>query len=380
MFSPAVRLTGVGAALIAATYGLGRYSYGLFVPTFREDLGMSEASLGLVGGLSHLGYAVGLVTAFALARSRAPQLAAGSGLVAAAGLLGAALATHPIVLAAGLMVAGTSSGLASPALAQLVTDRLPEPQRPAAQTWISSSGASLGLILASPVVLLPLDWRAAWAAFALVAVMVAVAGRLALGRGNTGPSPSSQPASPTGWTRLLATSASLGVSSAAYWSFGPDRVVQAGIDASGTSLFWAMIGLAGLSGSLAGQAATRWGLPTVMRAMWLGWIAALAVMAIPDLPAALAVLSAAMFGAAYMGLTGSLIVWGERLAPTASSRAVAASFLALAVGQAAGSSLAGLLAQYWTLPAVFVAAALATIPALRTLPGKQPVFPHSVAG
>lgn len=363
----AVRLTAAGAAVIAVTYGLGRYSYGQFVPAFREQLGMSEAMLGLVGGLSHLGYAAGLLTAFALARSHAPLVAVSSGLMAAAGLVTVAFSTNPAVLGGGVMVAGASSGLASPTLAQLVTERLPAPRRPGAQTWINA-GTSLGLILASPVAVLPLDWRTAWAAFAVVALIVAIAGSRTLGRRTAPSSPVVAPAAAAGWTRILATSLILGLTSAAYWSFGPDRVAQAGIPAAGSTLFWAMLGMAGLAGGLAGPAVSRWGLRAAVRAMWVGWIIALAVMATPILPTVLAVASAGLFGATFMGLTGALIIWAEQITPTASSRAVSASFLALAAGQALGSSLSGLLAQHRTLPTVFLIAVIAATPALRVLP------------
>jgi hypothetical protein len=37
--------------MIAVTYGLARFAYGLFLPEMRESLGLSETILGLIGAL-----------------------------------------------------------------------------------------------------------------------------------------------------------------------------------------------------------------------------------------------------------------------------------------------------------------------------------------
>ncbi|WP_022924677.1 hypothetical protein [Serinicoccus marinus] len=52
-----------------------------------------------------------------------------------------------------------------------------------------------------------------------------------------------------------------------------------------------------------------------------------------------AVLGLTLFGAAYMALTGTLILWGRVLAPLDAGQATAWLFLALSVGQAVGTAL-----------------------------------------
>src|SRR5215208_7261381 len=49
-------LVAPGLAMIAVTYGLARFAYGLFLPEMRESLDLSESVLGLIGAGSYAGY------------------------------------------------------------------------------------------------------------------------------------------------------------------------------------------------------------------------------------------------------------------------------------------------------------------------------------
>ena len=45
-------LVAPGLAMIALTYGLARFAYGLFLPEMWESLDLSESALGLIGAAS----------------------------------------------------------------------------------------------------------------------------------------------------------------------------------------------------------------------------------------------------------------------------------------------------------------------------------------
>ena len=47
--------------MIAVTYGLARFAYGLFLPEMRESLDLSETVLGLIGAGSYAGYCLAIV-------------------------------------------------------------------------------------------------------------------------------------------------------------------------------------------------------------------------------------------------------------------------------------------------------------------------------
>src|SRR4051794_18741042 len=61
----AVRLTAVGMSLIAVCYGLARFAYGLFVPSFRSAFGLDATAIGVVASGSYVGYCVAVVLATA---------------------------------------------------------------------------------------------------------------------------------------------------------------------------------------------------------------------------------------------------------------------------------------------------------------------------
>ncbi|CAM4158213.1 hypothetical protein [Nocardiopsis rhodophaea] len=70
-----------------------------------------------------------------------------------------------------------------------------------------------------------------------------------------------------------------------------------------------------------------------------------------------AIVSAAAFGIFYTVLTGLLLLWGIRLYPDAPSFGVGSSFLMIAVGQAAGAPLVGVISDVWSPVTAFVVAA-----------------------
>ncbi|NHA70171.1 MFS transporter, partial [Phycicoccus sp. CMS6Z-2] len=65
--------------------------------------------------------------------------------------------------------------------------------------------------------------------------------------------------------------------------------------------------------------------------------------------------AAAVFGASYVALTGLVLVGATRVWPDEVAAGVGAGFLAIAVGQAVGAPLAGVLSGRWGLDVAFAA-------------------------
>ncbi len=53
---PIYQVIGPGLMIVAATYGLARYSYGLFLPSFAREFDISRDMLGLIASGSYAGY------------------------------------------------------------------------------------------------------------------------------------------------------------------------------------------------------------------------------------------------------------------------------------------------------------------------------------
>lgn len=366
---PPSSMVAAGMALIAVCYGFARFTYGLFSPQFTREFSLDAATSGVIASGSYVGYCLAIVISSALTPRWGPRrVAVLAGAVATAGITAVALAPSAPVLAAGILVAGSSTGIASPPLAAAVSRWVREDAQAGAQTLVNA-GTGVGVLVSGPVALLLLDrWRWAWALFALATAAVTRWVHVTVPTGGDGtragaPSATREgrtaaPPLVAGSTILLAGSFLLGLSSVAVWTFGCDVITVDG-DAGGllASIMWTLIGAAGIAGALSGPLARRIGI----RASWTILMAALAA-ASTGLAAApsntgIVVGAAAVFGASYIATTGVALLWSTRLYPRRAAFGVGLSFFMIAAGQAAGAPLVGAAADRYGLPAVFYACA-----------------------
>ncbi|OSY39680.1 putative MFS family arabinose efflux permease [Pseudonocardia autotrophica] len=335
----------LGGAVIALCYGFARYAYGLFVPRFSETFDLDPVAVGALSAASTVGYVVGLLVAPAASAHSARATTVVAGSCATIGLAVMAVAPGVVSFASGIVVAGAGAGLASPGVAQLIVETVRRDARTRAQTW-ANTGTGAGLALTAFTPLLPVGWRPIWLGFAvLAAISTAVAAwslpRAARSEPATGPPAAGSRPRPALLLPLLLNSALLGAVSAPYWTFSISRVGEAGLSPAVATWSWCAIGLVGLAGGTAGRAVERYGLRATGLAIWTTWSAGIALLALPAPGPVGAMISAGVFGAGFMALTGLCILWGARLFPAAPSQGVTWSFLALGIGQTAGSSLAG---------------------------------------
>ncbi|MDT0683442.1 MFS transporter [Roseicyclus sp. F158] len=343
--SPALRIGATGFGLIAVCYGFARFAFGLFLPQIDSDLGLGPSLSGLISGGSFAGYCVAIVVSAVLTeRIGARAVAAGAAIVAAVGMAGIALAPSPLILAIAVVVAGSSAGLASPPMAAAVAAAVRKSRQDLTNTVINA-GTSAGVALSGPIALaIAGQWRLAFGAFAAVAVVLAVAATVSLPASQNGQSAGGLPPVNGPVMRLISASFLMGAASTALWSFGGQLVSrQLGWGPTGTGILWTCIGAGGIAGAWAGTLVGRFGLDRV-HWTFLGLMSAgiLAVGSSITTPA-LAVIGGALFGAAYVMLTGVYLVWGTHALPDRPATGLMIGFLTIAVGQTAGAPLFGFL-------------------------------------
>ncbi|MGY1822958.1 MFS transporter [Geodermatophilus sp. SYSU D00079] len=356
----AARLVGAGLAVIAVTYGLARYGFGLYLPQFRGEFGISAGTAGWLAGGGYLAYCAAALLApplVARGRGRAALWAAGGS--AAAGSVVVATATSTPVLAAGVLVAGSGAGAATPALVAAVAATVPPASEARAQAVVNS-GTGAGVVAGGLLVLAaPGAWRAAWLGFAVLALLVTgLADRSARWSPPAGAPPRS---AGRPWDRLgRATAAAVlaGAGCAGVWTFGRDLLTGHGGLAAGTSgALWCVLGAAGLAGGVSGALVERHG----VRGAWCGSLlvaaAATAVLAVRPDVAVLAGVALAAFGSSFVALSGVLIAWGARARPDGAAAAAAFLFVGLTAGQALGAVGLGVLAARVGLPGALLVAA-----------------------
>lgn len=372
MKRPELRLIVAGTLLIGISYGLARFAFGLFLPSMREDVGLSATMAGFIGSGAYVGYALAIVaSALLVERLGARLVAVAAALIAAVGMAAIAASTQPLLLAAAVLFAGMSTGLASPPMAQAVSSTIDEARQGRANTLINA-GTSLGVAVSGPVAFIATgQWRLAYAAFAVAALINAVLLWVSVPRRATNASPrSTQSNSDAGLRRpgmlaLILAAVGMGTASAAYWTFSSDVVMTLGKFGQNTANgVWILIGVAGLVGGVAGDLVKRLGINGVHRVSLAAMALSLGLLVLMPSNLAAVLLSAALFGATYIMLTGVYLVWGVGLFTDRPAVGLGLPFLMIAAGQIIGSPLAGYLIGshgYGICFAVFSAIALATM-------------------
>ncbi|GGK22161.1 MFS transporter [Salinarimonas ramus] len=361
-----------GLALVGVSFGIARYGYGLFLPRIAETFSLDEPTQGLIASGSYASYVLATVAAAWASGRFGPRLPIALGVAAAAG--GAAivaLAEGLAVLALGVALAGASPGLVFPALSDWVSIVAREEARNRLFA-IMNSGTGAGVLLAAPFALVPAElWQHAWGAFALASVLFG-AGAIALappfppGRGNAEAPrfalvdlvrPAAMP--------LYASAFVAGLTTAVYWTFSIATIFEAGGTLGGFArpeiAFWALTGISGFVGALTGDAVNRRGLPFVTRGTLAAIAGACLLIGIAPGSGGAIVVSGAVFGAAFIFVTGLLGVWSLRVFPERPSAGFGATFLIFTFGAMIGPLAGGALSPALGREGVFVLVAVLTL-------------------
>ncbi len=342
----------LGAALVAISYGLARFAFGLFVPPIRAELELTPDVIGVIGALPFISFVLATVVApIATHRLGARSTAVVSGAFGAGGLTLISQATGALSLGAGVFACGVCTGLMMPALTSAM-QALVKRSLHGRVSAVMNAGTSVGVVFAVPAVLLLANaWRLAYISFAVAAAVGVVAAWYFIPSVSrvTPANTTLPPISALQWARLawLASFAfAMGFIASGYWIFAPDLAVNLGaLPADQTGWLWLAVGIAGLGGAVVSDLADR-NNPAITQALMLVTLSAsLALLAASPGQLVLAVFSAAVFGFAYMCLTGLYLISGIRLLPGRLSLGPVLPFLAVAVGQAVGSPVAGLVVK-----------------------------------
>jgi predicted MFS family arabinose efflux permease len=370
-----------GLGLIAATYGLVRLAYGLFLPDVQRDLGLRADAAGWISSGASGVYCVAAVTGFVLAARVPRALVAVAAVVAGGGALGMAAAAGPLPFGVASVIASAGAGLASPALVRLVAEQIPESAQTRAQAVVNS-GTGPGLVGAGvlALVLLP-DWRTAWGwsgAFTLVVgtVLLGAAQRSAARRSAARRGAElrgvdeheAQPAPPapglpwfTAHRGVLLLALLFGAGSAVVWTYGRSVLVDVGAPVEVSVSAWIALGLGGASVAVT----ARWTSGLRARTLWVvttGSVAvAVFVLGIAPQWTVVALLACAVFGWGYTAATGALIAWTTEIDADRAAAGTSMLFVALVLGQAAGAAAAGGLIGTTGPLVTFVAGSVVTV-------------------
>lgn len=362
-----------GAAMIAVTFGLARYGYGLLLPDMRAEIGMSASAAGLISSAAYASYLAANIGVVRVTTLWGPRVAVGGAAAfAALGMAAIAMATGVVPLALGVVLAGAAAGMAFPPYADIVDRDVPVQRRDVVWSTISS-GTGWGVALAGPVAIVAGDhWRTAWVVFVVIAVVVgALAVFLAPARTSDR---LRRPQLSLSWffcprsRPLLVSAVLVGGGSSVWWAFSVDAMRNSGLDATSARIVYAVCGAAMLLASFSGVVFERRGL----RPSYLGSTALLAVslglLAVATSNVTAVLVAAVLFGAFYATVIAAHGIWSAKVFAGHPAAGLAAYSTALTLGTLAGPVLAGVAIQYGGYAPTLIGAAAVTVAAIPFCP------------
>lgn len=371
-----------GIAMIASTYGLARFSFGLLLPDIQKSLQLSDLMSGTISSLFYLAYCFTITLSTIITIRQGPRkMIFAAGLAALIGLLSMGLAHNIYILGLGVLLAGASTGLVSPPYGAAISLWIEEKKQGIANTWINS-GTSIGIILSGlGAILLTPHWRITYFIYAVLTLITLLwniqiipkksmySTRMVLKKGDYSIK------GVEGSIRLSIAAVVLGICSAAFWTFSRSFFENAGnYEDWQLSIFWVVIGVLGILGGFSGSLIEKKGLPFSYKfATILLSIASIILALSPD-KWFIAYSAAGIFGGSYIFLTGVLLVWGIRVFIHNASLGIGVPFLLLAVGQVIGSLSAGLFISLWGYASTFILFGCAGLLASFITPKKKQTY------
>lgn len=392
----AFNVIGAGLLIVAATYGLSRYTYGLFVPAIRDDFDLSQTAVGAIGSASYLGYLLATLISPLLVRRFGPRLPIiVGGMMATLGMLLVALAASPIGLAVGVTLAGCSPGLAYPPLSDAIK-QLCRAEKQNRYYALINSGTSVGVMVSGPLALIAGPrWQLAWLCFAFIALMATLWNFWIMPRATRGatrqeapdnkvtssvssagretmPALLSRKLKNASVRRLLLGALLFGLVTSVYWTFSVELIAgENKLSETGRVLFWVVVGIAGVAGGLAGELVTRFGLARVLKWATLAIAASIASLTMASEGVLMLTMSAVVFGATFILITALYGIWSVSCFPEAPSTGFGLTFFLISAGQLISPTLAGLGAELWQMTSVFQITALFCLGILLLLPTRD---------
>ena len=340
-----------GLLALLATYALGRQAFGLFVPVFREEFGLSLDVLGFYASAAQAGYLGATVATGVLTARFGPRVPVVSGcLLLTLGAATVASAPGPVLLAVGVITAGTSAGGAWAPFSDAIAYRVPTPETRRALSLVNA-GSPVGLVVASGLVLLAGDrWRTVWWGFATMGLVAALAAWRVLVPDRAG-RVSGHRRPRLRWflnprsLRMLVVALGTSITCGAYFAYAPVTARDAGLAAWIGPAMWATLGVLGAGvGAFGGSIANRHGVRRPLAVMLVLISGSSVVLVIAPGSTVAALGSAGLFGVGFTTGFALLVMWSQHVYRDRPTTGFTLAIVFIATGFIVGPSLFGVLA------------------------------------
>ena len=170
----------MGFLAVFGAIGFGRFGYSAILPYMQKDLGISSAAAGSLASWNLAGYVISAAIGGILASRFGPRLVVGIGsVIAALGMFITGLSNGMVAASGARLLTGIGAGTVLVPSVALMSAWF-DIRRRGMASGVVSSGASLALVIAGPVVPRIIEsgghdgWRLAWYFFAALTLAVGV--------------------------------------------------------------------------------------------------------------------------------------------------------------------------------------------------------------
>ena len=364
---PAAIATG-GLVALAAAVGIGRFVYTPILPFMEAGIGLTKAEAGLIASANFLGYLLGALGAswHALPGERRTWLVAALGLsTLTTGLMG--LTDTMAVFLALRFTGGVASAFVLVFASALVLDRLAAAQR-SGLSAIHFAGVGCGIavsaVLVAELAASGHGWRAQWIASGAVSALAWVVAWMLVPGGSAPPRAAGSSGPGRADRRLAALILAYGLFGFGYVitaTFISTMVRSAAEIRALEPVIWLVVGLAAVpSVALWTWIGRRWGNDRSLALACLveGVGVAMSVLVTGELAV---VVSAALLGGTFMGITALGLIRARDLSSGDLRRSLALMTAAFGLGQMIGPAFAGFaysVGDSFLAPSLVAAAAL----------------------
>lgn len=351
-----------GGLLMALTFGMARYAYGLTLPAVRADLGLSDVALGLIASGTFLGFLLALLLSNPVSGRVGPRATTTlGGLSAAIGCVIVSTAPASSVLGIGALLTGSAAGWVWAPYSDIAGQVARPEDHSHLLAWITT-GAAAGLLAVGPLALAVstwLSWRWLWAAMAVLAICATALN--AHWVPHVEPTPRTRRRRRPPVRRILGPltfAAVLFVGATAYFTYAADSAERGGLGAVAGPIVFTLVGLTGLAGLWTGTLMGRFRPGPVAACALVMTAASLTLLGVGSGSLTAVLGSALIFGCANTVGSAVLPIWTARRSPEQPAVAFSAALVTGSVCAVATPTVIGVLAEHVGLGGPLLASAL----------------------
>ena len=255
-------LLAVGMLAIALDVGAARITFGVALPAYTRELGLSFTAAGLLGSIHLIGYLIGTLVSPALSgRLGNTYLCRTSHVVFALGMFTSGLPQNFTAMAIGRLVSGLSAGCGVFAIFAIVFSATSPQQRATAGSWVWA-GIGVAILISGVMSPFLVETRGLWRFAFIVPAALALCVAYFLPAGDIASAPDGavaslspglvNPRSWKSWIFLSVAYVSFGMAYIAFATFAGVRLRDVASTSGTVSQFWMMFGVASMLGSWLG--------------------------------------------------------------------------------------------------------------------------------